>query len=204
MQTDIIFSIAVLIMSVVIHEVSHGYAALYLGDPTAKYAGRLTINPLKHLDLFGSVILPILLVITKAGFIIGWAKPVPYNPYNVRYGRWGEALVALAGPASNFLLAFLFGLMFRLGDGLLPAPFLSLALSIVLINVVLAVFNLVPIPPLDGSKLLFAILPPQAVEIRSALERYGIFLAFIFILFLWRFLLPTMSFVFSLITGVSM
>src|SRR3989344_2529066 len=151
---EVIFSIAVLIMSVVIHEVSHGYAALYLGDPTAKYAGRLTINPLKHLDPFGSVILPILLAITKAGFIIGWAKPVPYNPYNVRYGRWGEALVALAGPASNLLLAFLFGLVFRLGGGFLPVPFLSLAVSVILINVVLAVFNLVPIPPLDGSKLL--------------------------------------------------
>src|SRR3989344_4725964 len=103
MPTDTIFFIAVLIMSVVIHEVSHGYVADYLGDPTARLAGRLTLNPLKHLDWFGSVIFPGLLILLHAGFVFGWAKPVPYNPHNLRAGKWGPAIVAAAGPASNLL-----------------------------------------------------------------------------------------------------
>jgi len=108
MQVDLVFQIAILIMSVVIHEVSHGYAAYSLGDPTAKYEGRLTLNPLRHLDMFGSVLLPFILYITHAGFIFGWAKPVPYNPHNLRPGRWSEAQVAIAGPFSNLCLALVF------------------------------------------------------------------------------------------------
>jgi len=103
MESGFIFIIAILILSVVIHEVSHGYVAQMLGDPTARLAGRLTLNPIKHIDPLGSVVIPALLVITGANFLFGWAKPVPYNPYNLRYGRWGEALVAGAGPVTNIL-----------------------------------------------------------------------------------------------------
>ena len=136
--------ILVLIMSVVVHEVAHGYMASYLGDDTARYQGRLTLNPLEHLDPVGSFIIP-LISFTFGGFIIGWAKPVPYNPYNLRSSRRSEALVAAAGPASNLILALIFWL--ALG----PGNFFTA------INVTLAIFNLIPIPPLDGSKILAAI-----------------------------------------------
>src|SRR6185369_136655 len=114
MTTDFIFSIIILIFSVIIHEVSHGYAAYMQGDNTAKYAGRLTLNPLKHLEWFGSFFLPVISYFL-GGFIIGWAKPVPFNPYNLRNHRWGEALVAVAGPAANILIALIFGLSIRFG-----------------------------------------------------------------------------------------
>lgn len=202
MQVDLLFQIAILIMSVVIHEVSHGYAASYLGDETARYQGRLTLNPLKHLDPFGSVILPLILIISHAGFILGWAKPVPYNPYNLRPGRWSEALVAVAGPASNLFLAIVFGLLLRVGVSSDPA-FVQIMALVVLINVLLAIFNLVPIPPLDGSKLLFALFPAKLFQIRGFLERYGLALVLFFIFFLWKFISPLIGVVFYLITGVA-
>ncbi|HEY4479504.1 MAG TPA: site-2 protease family protein, partial [Candidatus Paceibacterota bacterium] len=160
MEASFIFQFIILIISVIIHEVAHGYMALWLGDPTAKYEGRLTLNPVKHIDLWGSIIIPI--ITTLAGFTFGWAKPVPYNPYNLRNQRWGDALVAIAGPASNIILASLFGLVIRLGMhfSFLSAEFISLASLVVLVNIVLALFNLVPIPPLDGSKIFFSIWGP--------------------------------------------
>src|SRR3989338_241276 len=112
MELDIIFSILILILSVVVHEVSHGFAANYLGDPTARLAGRLTLNPIPHLDPIGSILIPLLLFFTKAGAMFGWAKPVPVNPYNLR-GKYGEAIVAAAGPLSNIVLAIVFGLLIR-------------------------------------------------------------------------------------------
>src|SRR3990167_6815003 len=129
MQVDFVFQIAILIMSVVIHEVSHGYAALFFGDETARYQGRLTLNPLKHLDLTGSVIVPLLLIISKSGFVFGWAKPVPINPYNFRNRKWAEPIVALAGPLSNITLAIIFGLLIRFGGyfGILSPSFLYIA-----------------------------------------------------------------------------
>ena len=158
---DFVFSVAVLIFSVVIHEVSHGYAANALGDSTAKHAGRLTLNPLPHLDLFGSLVLP-LITYWAGGFIFGWAKPVPYNPYNLSNQRWGPAIVAAAGPAANLLIALIFGLLIRIAPVIgAPAGFMSIATTIVFINILLAVFNFVPIPPLDGSKILFSVLSPH-------------------------------------------
>src|SRR3989344_2299634 len=159
MQLDFIFSILILILSVVVHEVAHGLAANALGDPTARLAGRLSMNPMKHIDPVGSVLVPLLLFMTNSSFLFGWAKPVPYNPYNLRDQRWGEMLVAIAGPASNLALALFFGLLIRFGgEGALPASFLSIATLVVITNLVLAIFNLVPIPPLDGSKILFSLL----------------------------------------------
>ncbi len=203
---DLIFSLAILLMSAVIHEVSHGYAAYLLGDPTAKNAGRLTLNPIYHLDFFGSIILPFLLVLTGSPFVFGWAKPVPYNPYNLKNQKWGSAIVGAAGPLSNILIALAFGLLMRFGavSGLLPFSFLNIVGSIVFINLLLAVFNLVPVPPLDGSKLLFSVLPYRWRQTEYFLERYGIFFLLFFIFFLWRFLLPIIALLFRLITGVGL
>lgn len=205
MTVDFIFQIAILIMSVVIHEVSHGYAAYWLGDSTAKYQGRLTLNPIKHLDPFGSVILPLLLAVTGTNFIIGWAKPVPFNPYNLRIQRWGEAIVAAAGPLSNILIALFFGLVLRLGisfDIIQSVSVIQITSIIIFLNLLLAVFNLVPIPPLDGSKILFSFLPYRMQGIRNFLEQYGFFIVLLFIFFLWDYVSPLIVILFRLITGV--
>jgi Zn-dependent protease len=202
---DIIFSIAVLIMSVVVHEVSHGYAASFLGDQTARLSGRLTLNPLKHLDPIGSVIFPLISYLI-GGFIFGWAKPVLYNPYNLRNQRWGELIVSIAGPISNLILALIFGSMLRFAgtEGLLSPDLTTILAVIVQINIVLAVFNLVPIPPLDGSKVLLSLLPfHSSQKVRNFMETYGMILVIFFILFIWRFLSPVISFIFSFITGLS-
>ncbi len=196
-----LFSLAVLIVSVVIHEVSHGYMALRLGDPTAKYAGRLTLNPLKHLDPIGSVLVPI--VTTFMGVSFGWAKPVPFNPDNFRKSafnvRWGEALVALAGPMSNFIIATVFGFAAHFVTN--QAVF-SLFGLIVLVNITLGIFNLAPIPPLDGSKLLFALIPSRYSHVRTQLERHSLALALFFIFFLWQFFEPIVFRLFALLMGV--
>ena len=203
------FYLLTLIYSVIIHEVAHGVMALWLGDLTAKYADRINLNPMKHIDPFGSIILPVLLVISM-GFAFGWAKPVPYNPYNLRNQKWGPTLVALAGPGSNFLFAFIAALIAKLlpltllvkmdiierfigmisgrGDfierfdlfadalaGSLPGIVFGLLLLIIFWNVVLACFNLLPIPPLDGSKLLYALVPLSERTI-FLLEQYSLFL----------------------------
>lgn len=203
MQIEFIFQIAILIMSVVIHEVAHGVVADALGDPTAKLAGRLTLNPLKHLDPFGSVIVPALSYFL-GGFIFGWAKPVPYNPYNLRPGRWSEALVALAGPASNLFLAVFFGILLRFGiHAGWSEGFAHITALVVFVNLLLMVFNLVPIPPLDGSKLLFAFFPNQTFKLRGFFERYGLILVLFFIFFVWQFVSPVVYFLFHLITGAS-
>lgn len=205
MQVDFIFQIAILIMSVVIHEVSHGYMANALGDPTAKYEGRLTLNPIKHLDPVGSILVPALLAISHASFIFGWAKPVPYNPHNLRPGRWPEAAVAAAGPASNIVVALIFGLILRAGvsGGWASPAFVTITAVIVFINILLAVFNLMPIPPLDGSKLLFAVLPEKFYELRYILERYGLILVILFIFVAWKLISPIIFYLFQLITGLS-
>lgn len=202
MQIDFIFSILVLIFSVIVHEVSHGYSAYLLGDNTAKYAGRLNLNPLNHLEWFGSLILPVLTYM-GGGFIIGWAKPVPFNPYNLRNQRWGEAIVAIAGPLSNILIAVFFGLLIRFGIAIQFGPaFVNISAIIIMINLVLATFNLVPIPPLDGSKILFSLLPYNMYYVRNFLEKNGFFMLLIFVFFLWQFIYPLVSLEFKLITGL--
>ena len=205
-ETFQIFSFVVLIFSIVIHEFSHGWMAYYLGDPTAKHLGRLTLNPLPHIDLLGSIILPLMLLITNAGFIIGWAKPVPYNPYNLRDQKNGEMYVALAGPVSNLLIAVIFGTAIRIlllqgtSSGSSIIGFFSI---IVFYNILLAIFNLVPIPPLDGSKVLFHFLPYSAHNVRETLERHGFLFLLIFIFFGFELIIPVMFFLFALITGIS-
>jgi Zn-dependent protease len=164
-----IIIIIVLILSIVLHEVAHGYAANALGDPAARLAGRLNLNPINHIDPMGSVIVPVFLFLTNTPFLFGWAKPVPYNPYNLNNQKWGEALVAFAGPATNFLLAIIFAVLINLSGSLgLSASFVDLASYIVFINVLLACFNLIPFPPLDGSKVIEPFLPHRvAVQYRA-------------------------------------
>lgn len=203
-EINIVFSIAVLIVSVVIHEFFHGYTAYILGDNTAKDAGRLTLNPFKHLDLFGSIIVPFLAYIS-AGFIFGWAKPVPYNPYNLKNQRFGPAIVAVTGPLANFFVAIFFGLALRYGGSFasLPSSFYEISSLIVLINLILGIFNLIPIPPLDGSKVLFAFLPERFLNIQIFFEKYGFFFILFFIFFLFQYLTPIIEIAFRLIAGAS-
>jgi Zn-dependent protease len=156
----IIYQLVVLLASVIVHEVSHGLMALRLGDDTAKRAGRLTMNPLRHLDPVGSIFLPLLLFLAQSPVVLGWAKPVPYNPDALyKDYKYGPLKVALAGPFSNLALALLFGLIVRFGGGVLSVEALGFLSFIVFLNCVLAVFNLIPVPPLDGSKILSAVLP---------------------------------------------
>lgn len=152
--------IVILILSVIIHEMAHGYAANWLGDPTARLAGRLSPNPLVHLDPMMSVILPGILIATGSPILFGAAKPVPYNPYNLTNQKWGEAIVALAGPLANLVIAVVFGILVQLSSAIgLSDAFVTLSIQIIMLNIFLAFFNLVPIPPLDGSKILPRLLP---------------------------------------------
>ena len=204
MQINFIFAIIVLIVSVILHEISHGYAAYFLGDPTAKYQGRLSLNPLKHIDMFGSVIFPAISYML-GGPIFGWAKPVPYNPYNLKGGKWGEAIVAVAGPASNIFLALVFSLYIRtLGMTSLSLSTEALASYIVLVNIYLAIFNLIPIPPLDGSRILASVFPLQFRNFVHKIERYSFIVLIFFIVFLATFIQPVVSFLFHLFTGLAL
>lgn len=199
-----IFSLIILLVSIVLHEVSHGYMAYFLGDPTAKYEGRLTLNPLKHIELFGSIIVPVITSLLPGGIVFGWAKPVPFNPYNLKTKKWGEALVAFAGPLSNIFLAVVFGLIIRflVSSGTATIPLLEILSLIVLVNVTLAVFNLMPIPPLDGSKILYSLLPYRMQAIRQNIEKYALFYILIFIFVLWRFFEPLIPWLFEVLTGL--
>ncbi|MEK7576645.1 MAG: site-2 protease family protein [Patescibacteria group bacterium] len=208
--TDTIFQIIILLMSVVIHEVSHGAMAYTLGDKTAKYHGRLTLNPIPHLDPFGSILLPLLLIMTNSPFLIGWAKPVPYNPYNLRNQKWGPALVGFAGPLSNLIIAIVFGLLIRVANlgvfTFIPLATLqafgTIAANITFINIILAVFNLVPIPPLDGSKVLAAIVPYRFADALLRFESMGWVLLIVFIFFFSWVISPISTAIFHLITGL--
>lgn len=192
-------------MSVVIHEVSHGFMAEYFGDKTARYAGRLTLNPIKHLDIFGSILLPAILVLTKAPFLLGWAKPVPYNPDNLSNQKWGTVAVAAAGVLSNIFIALVFGLLLRFTASYgLPERFSEIVSLIVVMNLGLAIFNLVPIPPLDGSKILFSFLPRSFYPVINLLEQYSFIFVIIFIVYFANILWPILSFSFQLITGFTL
>lgn len=202
---DIAFRFFILLFSVVVHEVSHGAVAYALGDSTAKDAGRLTLNPIPHIDFFGSIVMPLFV-----GF--GWAKPVPYNPYNLRNQRWGSFLVGIAGPVSNILIAVFFGILVRFRNlGLLASldnSFFVIAQGIVVLNLGLALFNILPIPPLDGSKALFAFLPRKWGNLEFFLDQYGIFMLLLVILLfpnaIIGIILPVAQLLFGLITGGSL
>jgi Zn-dependent protease len=195
-----LFFYLVLIPSAIIHEYMHGFVADRLGDPTARNAGRLTLDPRVHIDMWGTILLPLILVLmTNGSFVFGYAKPVPYDPNNLRNKKRDPMLVSIAGPLSNLTLAFVFGLIIRY-TGASPEIDALLAI-IVYVNVLLAVFNLVPIPPLDGSKVLFAILPDSMWQFRQLLERYGVYILLIFILFFFQLLSPIIGALFSFFVG---
>jgi len=198
-----IFSVIVLILSATIHEYMHGYVANQLGDPTAKNAGRLTLNPIKHLDLFGSILLPLTLLLAGSSFLFGWAKPVPYNPNNLRDRKYGDAKVAFAGPLANLLMAVLFSIIFRF---LNPASMFSFLVSeIIIINLILMIFNLVPIPPLDGSKILAVFLPRNLRDKLLYMDvRLSMLLVFIFVFFGFNFISPVIYWLFGIFTGVKL
>lgn len=205
-----IFTVLVLILSVVVHEVAHGWAANALGDPTARLQGRLTLNPIKHVDPVGSVLIPGLLVLTNSGFLFGWAKPVPYNPFNLKNQRWGEAIVGVAGVATNLFIAIVFAFLARFALGADMETFASFAAVVVLVNLSLGLFNLIPVPPLDGYTVLRGVLPYRmSLSLRAFEEKVaggGIFslVAFLFI-FSYFFAAPFGAFiraVFSALIGL--
>ncbi len=203
---EYILVILIFLFSVILHEVSHGFMAYYLGDPTAKDAGRLTLNPLKHLDPVGSVLFPLMLILFNSRIIFGWAKPVPINPFNLQHKKYGEAKVAIAGPLVNISIAIFFGLLIRFfpwGYSTFEINLISIFGYICWINLLLAIFNLIPIPPLDGSHILFTLLPRSADEIKIFLSRYGFFILIFFIFFLFRYIIPIINFIFRLIVGQS-
>ncbi|MBI5573304.1 MAG: site-2 protease family protein [Elusimicrobia bacterium] len=196
-NVDLILAIPLLFFAVVVHECAHGWVAYLNGDDTAKMSGRLTLNPIPHIDMMGTIILPLILIFTHSPVLIGWAKPVPINPYRLNNPVKDMAKIGLAGPGSNFALAVLSALIIWLFKitGLDPYTEInSLIIKLLYINVqlnlVLGVFNLIPIPPLDGSRIVSAFLPTEIAFKYNQLERYGIFIIFFllsfgFLNFLW-------------------
>ena len=218
-----------IVFAVVLHEVSHGWVANLRGDPTARRMGRLTLNPLVHIDLVGTIIIPIFLIISNAGFVFGWAKPVPVNFYNLRKPKQDMILVAAAGPLTNLLLATVCGLLFRLIIGLNPyvlnsicfssagaassssinfllVPLLLMLFEGVRWNVLLAIFNMIPVPPLDGGRVMVGLLPDRQSATWGSLEPFGIFIVIgIFVInplgIMSQIFFPLMNGVMSLIGG---
>lgn len=198
---DAIFFVIVLIISVVLHEIAHGYAALYLGDSTAKHAGRLTLNPVSHIDPIGSIAVPLILSLFPGGLIFGWAKPVPYNPYNLKGGRMGPAYVALAGPVTNFIVALVFGIILSQAEVLgLNSGALPLINTIIYLNLALMWFNLIPVPPLDGSKVLFALLPYRFHKVQQALETAQLPLILLVVFMASVIITPLINLTYQLVT----
>jgi len=198
---QIVIWFVVFLLSLTVHECAHAWMAERVGDPTGRYLGRVTLNPIPHIDIFGTIIFP-LLAFTSGGFMFGWAKPVPYNPANLRDRKWGELLIAAAGPLSNLILVVLFFALARLlfGNTLLYAiqdngdPLAIFLWTGILLNIVLAVFNLIPVPPLDGSKVLMNLLPDSVAESYSQIPDWAGFIVLI--------LLISIGFTQSLITPI--
>ncbi len=225
----IILSIAILIFSIIVHEYGHAWMANRLGDSTAKDLGRLTLNPIPHIDLFGSILLPLFFVLSGSSFLLAWAKPVPYNPFNIRDKKYGDLKVAIAGPGSNIILAVFFGLLARflpvassLKANILTAYFRAdfsfigsaisgnivnviflMAILFCFLNLLLAIFNLIPIPPLDGSKILVNFLPGRLKYKVLSIERYGLFIILFLIMFgFFRLIFYPILYSLSFLTGI--
>lgn len=223
--------IIVLIFSIIIHEYGHAWMANRLGDSTAKDLGRLTLNPIPHIDLFGSIILPFFFILSQSGFILAWAKPVPYNPNRIKDKKYGDLKVAIAGPLSNIIIATFFGLVVRLlpvAANIKQGLFLSflsrdndvlnsliagniwhsiilLSIIFIFINLLLAFFNLIPIPPLDGSKIVLNFLPEKLKYKALSIERYGLFIVLILLMTgLFRLIIISIIYSFSFLSGINL
>jgi len=225
----IILSIIILIFSIIVHEYGHAWMANRLGDSTAKDLGRLTLNPIPHIDLFGSILLPLFFVLSGSGFLLAWAKPVPYNPNRIRDKKYGDLKVAIAGPGSNIIIAIIFGLLARFlpitseiklsllssylsGDNNLINSLISgnllntiflMAIIFCFLNLLLAIFNLIPVPPLDGSKILINFLPERARYKMLSIEKYGMFIILFLLMFgFFKLLFIPILYSLSLLTGI--
>lgn len=188
----------IVIIALTVHEFSHAWAGHMLGDVTAKQHGRLTLNPVAHIDPYSTLLLPVALILLGSPVVFGAAKPVPFNPYAVRYGKWGAALVAVAGPASNLLMAIFVGLYLRFVPlGGVTGRFL---LQFVFVNLAFFVFNMIPIPPLDGSRVLYAAAPSGMRDVMDQIENYGLIVIFAFLFISYSFLSP---FILSAVTTMA-
>ncbi len=202
----VILYIVVVIVSVMLPEIVHGLVALEQGDLTPKNAGRLTLDPLRHIDIAGSIIFPLILILTHAGFVIGWAKPVPYNVHNFQNRKAGTAMVALGGIFTNVCLAFIFGIALRIAifNGYANPWFMFIATAFTLVNILLALFNALPIPPLDGFTLLSSIIPGKTERFQSTVEYYSVPILIIAIVFLWPYIYPSIDFLFTHLSGTAL
>lgn len=185
---EIIYLVVALIMSLTLHEFAHALVSDWLGDTTARAHGRLTLNPIAHIDPFMTLLLPLILILSGSPVVFGAAKPVPFNPWAVRYGKWGAAMVAVAGPATNLMLALFFALWLRI-FGVYPQLFLPL----VTVNLAFFVFNMIPFPPLDGSRVLYAAAPGPLRQVMDAIERTGLMGVFIFLFIGFPLISPFIS-----------
>ncbi len=204
---DILFFLVILIFSIILHEIAHGYVAEMLGDNTARLAGRLTLNPVPHIDPLMSIVVPAVMLVSSGGnFAFGGAKPVPYNPNNLSNYKWGTIAVGVAGVAVNLFIATIFGLMIRFSAelGITSDAFLRMLALIAYVNILLAVFNLIPFPPLDGAKVLFALLPSRLQYIHDEMEgNWLYFVGFITLILFFGLgiLFSSIAFIFKVITG---
>ncbi len=200
----IILNIVILLFSIIIHETAHGFSALKLGDPTAKMRGRLTLNPIPHIDIVGTIVLPVMLILVKSPVLFGWAKPVPVNPLNFRNPKRDMMLTSLAGPLSNFGLAVIFAILYRLVRivGFGGQIFIRGLEYGAAINILLFCFNLIPIPPLDGSKVLMYFLPDSAENIFRKVEPFGFIIIFaLFFIGILSFIYPIMNLFLTIMLG---
>ena len=202
-----VISVAVLLFSVIIHEVAHGFVAYKRGDATAKLMGRLTLNPIYHIDIFGSIVLPAILIMTGAP-VFGWAKPVPVNMLNLKNPKQDMIFVSLAGVTANFLLAVAAGIiMFFIrtffADVSMMASVYAIMQYVIVINVVLMIFNLIPVPPLDGSRVVLFLLPRDLAQKYAKIEKYGFWIILILLMtnVLWKIIAPLANFLIKLLSG---
>lgn len=224
-----VLTIIILIFSIIVHEYGHAWMANKLGDSTAKDLGRLTLNPIPHIDLFGSILLPLFFIFSGSGFILAWAKPVPYNPLRIKDKKYGDLKVSISGPGSNIILAIIFGLLARfisvapgiksgilsaylMGDlsfvsgqisGNLLNTIFTMSIIFCFLNLLLAIFNLIPIPPLDGSKILSNFLPEKIKYKLFSIERYGIFIVLFLLMFgFFKLLFYPIIYSLTFLTGI--
>ncbi len=199
-----IFYFLILILSIIVHEVAHGLAAEREGDPTARLLGRITLNPIKHIDWFGSVILPLILILSKAGVVLGWAKPVPYDPEKLRRGNKSVAIVSIAGIVANLAIAIFFGLLIRIAilSDFATGPLVEVASIVVLTNIILALFNITPLAPLDGFRFIQAVLPTRVQPTLQIIEEYSLWLLLLYIFFGWGIIAPFAFTLYTALTGI--